>query len=351
MSITDRLLGKKSANGKPHIDSVSPGFALMGGEVRINGKSLQPHELHRPSVRFGEVEGAVVISSDDFVIARVPDGAASGNIFVVANGQDSNPQSVQIAQLVADGMHPVTNPAIDRDGNLFVTFSGSRGQKVPVAIFKIDPDDVVKPFVTDMMNPTSMAFDREGQMYVSSRNDEAVYKVSPSGAISTYAEGMGIATGIAFDAAENLYVGDRSGTIFKIARDRQIFVFATLEPSVSAYHIAFGPQGDMFVAAPSTSSFDCVYKVDPHGTVSVFYRGLGRPQGLALDVEGNVYVAASLAGQRGIVKITPQGKANLEVAGNGLVGLAFSPDKSAILAANSSVHRIEWNIHGFSLLP
>ena len=48
----------------------------------------------------------------------------------------------------------------------------------------------------------------------------------------TAALGMGIATGIAFDREENLYVGDRSGTIFKIARDRQIFVFATLEASV-----------------------------------------------------------------------------------------------------------------------
>jgi sugar lactone lactonase YvrE len=178
-----------------------------------------------------------------------------------------------------------------------------------------------------------------------------VYKVAPNGTMSSYAEGMGVATGIAFDAAENLYVGDRSGTIFNIARDRQIFVFATLEPSVSAYHIAFGPHGDMFVTGPSTSSFDSVYKVDPHGTLSVFYRGLGRPQGLALDVEGNVYVAASLAGKRGIVKITPQGKANLEVSGQGLVGLAFAPGKSAILATNGAVHHISWNIQGRPLLP
>jgi sugar lactone lactonase YvrE len=169
--------------------------------------------------------------------------------------------------------------------------------------------------------------------------------------MSTYAEGMGVATGIAFDAAENLYVGDRSGTIFKIARDRQIFVFATLEPSVSAYHIAFGPGGDMFVTGPSTSSYDCVYKVDPHGTVTVFYRGLGRPQGLALDIEGNIYVAASLAGKRGIVKITPQGNASLEVSGLGLVGLAFAPGKSAILATNNAVHRIAWDIQGLPLLP
>ena len=351
MSISDRLLGKKNVNGKPHIETVAPSFALPGGEVRIIGKSLRPPELRRPSVHFGEIEGTVLISSDDFVVVRVPEGAASGPVVVGTNGHVSNAHSIKVAALVADNLHPVTNPALDREGNLYVTFSGSRGQKVPVSIFKIDTNYNVKPFLSEMMNATSIAFDREGQMYVSSRHDEAVYKVAPNGTVSTYAEGMGVATGIAFDAAENLYVGDRSGTIFKIARDRQIFVFATLEPSVSAYHIAFGPQGDMFVTGPSTSSFDCVYKVDPHGTVSVFYRGLGRPQGLALDVEGNVYVAASLAGKRGVVKITPQGEATLAVSGQGLVGLAFAPGKSAILATNSSVHHISWNIQGLPLLP
>src|ERR1700675_1080484 len=345
MSISDRLLGKKNVNGKPHIEAVAPTFALPGGEVRIMGRGLRPPELRRPSVRFGEIEGAVLISSDDFLVARVPEQASSGPVTVSTNGtgahgQVSNAHAINVAVTVADNLHPVTNPALDREGNLYVTFSGSRGQKVPVSIFKIDTNHNVKPFLSEMMNATSIAFDREGQMYVSSRHDEAVYKVAPNGTVSTYAEGMGVATGIAFDAAENLYVGDRSGTIFKIARDQQIFVFATLETSVSAYHIAFGPQGDMFVTGPSTSSYDCVYKVDPHGTVSVFYRGLGRPQGLALDVQGNVYVAASLAGKRGIVKITPQAKANLEVSGQGLVGLAFAPGKSALLATNNAVHHL-----------
>jgi sugar lactone lactonase YvrE len=240
----------------------------------------------------------------------------------------------------------VTNPAVDAEGNIYVTFSGSRGQKVPVAIYKIDTSYSVKPFVADLMNPTAISFDRAGQMYVSSRFDGTVYRVAANGTVSSYAQGMGIATGMAFDGAENLYVGDRSGTIFKIARDRQIFVFATLEPSVSAYHLAFGPHGDLFVTGPTTSSFDCVYKVDPQGNVSTFYRGLGRPQGLAFDVEGNLYVAASLAGKRGIVRITPDGKASSAVAGNGLVGLAFAPGRSAVLATTNAVHHLSWNIQG-----
>ena len=351
MSISDRLLGKKNVNGKPHIEAVAPSFALPGGEVRIIGRALRPPEFRRPSVRFGEVEGAVLISSDDFLVARVPENAVSGPIVVGTNGDVSNAHSIKVAVPVADNLHPVTNPALDHQGNLYVTFSGSRGQKVPVAIFKIDTNYAVTPFLQDMMNATAIAFDREDQMYVSSRHDETVYKVAPNGTVSSYAEGMGVATGIAFDRQHNLYVGDRSGTIFKIAPDRQIFVFATLEQSVSAYHLAFGPRGDLFVTGPTTSSFDCVYKVDPHGSVSVFYRGLGRPQGLAFDTDGNLYVAASLAGKRGIVKITPDAKASLEVSGQGLVGLAFAPGKSAILATNNAVHHISWNIQGLPLLP
>jgi len=350
MGISDRLLGKKNVNGKPHIETVAPSFALPGGEVRIVGSGLRPPELRRPRVHFGEVEGTVLISSDDFVIARVPDGAVSGPVVVGTNGHVSNSHALKVAVPIADNLHPVTNPALDREGNIYVTFSGSRGQKVPVAIFKIDTNYAIKPFLNEMMNATAIAFDREGQMYVSSRHDETVYKVAPNGTMSSYAEGMGVATGMAFDREQNLYVGDRSGTIFKIAPDRQIFVFATLEPSVSAYHLAFGPHGDLFVTGPTTSSFDCVHKVDPHGSVSVFYRGLGRPQGLAFDAAGNLYVTASLSGKRGIVKITPDAKASLQVSGQGLVGLAFAPGKSAILATNSAVHRISWGIQGLPLI-
>jgi sugar lactone lactonase YvrE len=338
-------------NGAPRIEAVAPALALAGGEIRITGSGLRPQELRRPKVQFGEVEGSLVVSSDAFLVARVPEGAISGPVVVATDGHVSNPQSVKVAVPIAENLHPVTNPALDPEGNIYVTFSGSRGEKVPVAVFKIDTNYVVKPFVPEMMNATSIAFDRQGQMYVSSRFDGSVYRVAPNGTMTTYAEGMGVATGIAFDRDQSLYVGDRNGTIFKIAPDQQVFVFATLEPSVSAYHLAFSPQGDLFVTGPTTSSFDRVNKIDPNGTVTTFYKGLGRPQGLAFDVDGNLYVAASISGRRGIVKITPDGKANLEVAGQGLVGLAFAPGRSAILATTSSVHHLSWNIQGLPLLP
>ncbi len=102
----------------------------------------------------------------------------------------------------------------------------------------------------------------------------------------------------------NLYVGDRSGTIFKISPSRQIFVFATLEPSIAAYHLAIGPDGYLYVTGPTTSSFDCVHRISHEGEVETFYRGLGRPQGLAFDAMA-VSTCASVAGRKGVVRIDP----------------------------------------------
>jgi sugar lactone lactonase YvrE len=338
-------------NGAPQIDAIEPMCALPGGEVRITGQGLRPQELRRPAVQFGDVDGSIVISSEQFIVARVPEGASSGNVVVATNGHRSNPREVRVAVPVAENLHPVANPAVDAEGNIYATFSGSRGQKVPAAIFRIDASHDVQPLVSEMMNPTGMAFGHDGNLYVSSRYDGTVYRVSPDGNVTSYAEGLGVATGIAFDGEGNLYVGDRSGTIFKIGRDRQIFVFAMVEPSVSAFHLAFDNGGNLYVTGPTTSSFDAVYQVDPHGHVEVFYRGLGRPQGLAFDVQGNLYVAASLHGRRGIVKLTPDRQASLAVSGQNLVGLAFGPGGTAVLATTSGVLSLAWGIQGRTLIP
>ncbi|MBV9675174.1 MAG: gluconolaconase, partial [Acidobacteriaceae bacterium] len=191
-----------------------------------------------------------------------------------------------------------------------------------------------------------LTFDKEGLLYVSSRYDGIVYQVTPSGNMSVYVEGMGVATGIAFDSEENLYVGDRSGTIFKISKSRQIYVFATLEPSIAAYHLAFGPEDYLYVTGPTTSSFDSVHRISKAGEVEVFYRGLGRPQGMAFDAEGRLYVAASLKGRRGIIRINPARQAELFLSGPGIVGSAFTPSKAIILATQNALFRVDVGIAG-----
>ncbi len=343
------LFAKKSVNGKPHIESVVPSAALPGGEIRISGSGLKPPELTRPIVEFGEATGSIVVSSDTFVVAKVPESASSGSVMIRTDGYVSNPSEIRVGMLMADNLHPVTNPAVDVKGNIFVTFSGSRGQKVPISVYKIDTDYNVKPFLTELMNATAIVFDHAGDMYVTSRYDGTVYRIKDGGSMTTFAEGMGTATGMAFDANQNLYVGDRSGTIFKINPSGEIFVFATLEASVSAYHLAFARDGGLYVTGPTTSSYDAVYRIAPNGTVTEFYRGLGRPQGLAFDVAGNLYVAASHSGKRGIVRITPDKDASLAVSGHGIVGLAFTSSKGAVITTTNAVYYLNLGIEGMPL--
>ena len=286
----------------------------------------------------------MIVGSDSFVIARVPEGATAGGLVVQSGQQSSDPWACDIGVLVAENLHPVANPAVDSSGNIFTTFSGSRGQKVPVAVYKIDLNFTMKPFINDLMNATGLTFDSEGMLYISSHYDGFVYQVTPNGNMSVFVEGMGVATGIAFDSQHNLYVGDRSGTVFKISPDRQIFVFATLEPSIAAYHLAFGPDGYLYVASPTTSSFDSIHRVSNNGEVEVFYRGLGRPQGMAFDDEGRLYVAASISGRKGVVRIDPARRAELFLSGPGIVGLAFTPSRAMVVATTNAIYRVDVQI-------
>jgi hypothetical protein len=329
---------------RPTILKVEPPAAITGGELHIRGRNLTA--AGTPSVRLGDQAAQLIVAGNSYIIARVPESAMVGEILVANNSGQSEIVEAHLGVQIADSLHPVSNPAVDREGNIYSTFSGSRGQKSAVSIYKIDINYNSNPFVTDLMNPTGLAFDREGLLYVSSRYDGIVYQITPTGNMSVFVEGMGVATGLAFDGDENLYVGDRSGTIFKISRSRQIYVFATLEPSIAAYHLAFGPEDYLYVAGPTTSSFDGIYRISKAGEVEMFYRGLGRPQGIAFDEAGRLYVSASFEGRRGIIRIDESRKPEQFLSGPGIVGLAFSPSKALILATHNSLYRVDVGIAG-----
>jgi hypothetical protein len=340
------LMKSESATA-PRIESIQPLVALPGGEIEVQGANLGPVSYRRPVAMVGDLAAPVVMSRSKRMMLRVPEEAQSGRLRILQNGAQSNAVQLEVANLIATGVHAVASPAVDGQGNIYVTFSGQRGQETPVSVFRVESGGEMRPFLSGIMNATGLATDPEGNLYVSSRQEGTVYRVTPAGAASVYAEGMGIATGIAFDTEQNLYVGDRSGTIFKIAPDRQIFVFATLEPSVAAYHLAFGIDGTLFVTGPTTSSYDNLYAIDRDGQTTIFYRGLGRPQGLAVDIAGSVYVAASLRGRRGVVRVSQPNEASLAIAGSGIVGFTFSPGGNALVATSGAVYDVALGIEGW----
>src|SRR5438128_3638884 len=337
-------------NGIPRIESVAPAAAIPGGEVEIRGSGFATRTHLRPAVRFGEAEATLALASPQRLVARVPEGANGGVVRVITPEHESQPFPVAVGMQIADNLHPVASPAVDADGNIYVTFSGPRGQRVPVSLYKITSNFNVKPFVTSLTNPSGLALDRTGDLFVSCRNDGTIHRVSTDGRSEQWIEGMGVATGLAFDRDQNVYVGDRSGSIFKISASREIFVFATLEPSIAAYHLAFGFDDYLYVSGPTTSSFDSIYRISPSGEVDRFFTGFGRPQGLAFDIEGTLHAVASYRGRRGIFQFRDPKKPELVVAGLSLVGLAFDSHENLIVVDSGSLYRVRLGILG-KLLP
>src|SRR5215831_17629066 len=184
------------------IKNVVPKAALPGGEVVIEYSGRELAGTSQPEVRFGDFSAQVTMASSEQIIAKVPESSAElgiSELIVATNGDISRPFPYEIGRKLASNLHPVANPAIDGEGNIYATYSGRRGQKTPVSIYKISPRGGVTSFVTDIMNATGLSFGLTGDLFVSSRFEGNIYRVDRTGRTELFTEGMGIATGMAFD--------------------------------------------------------------------------------------------------------------------------------------------------------
>lgn len=333
------------------IERIDPAAGIPGGEVTIECARESVNSAPPLSVWFQDEPAHVVAATPSRALVLVPELIAGARVEVSAGSDlqaNGNPIQFLMAQKLTAGVHPVSSPAFDpADGSLFVTRSGARGEDVPVSLFRISTDGDLEEFSSDITNPTSIAFDRSGRMFVTSRFDGAVYRVTSLSEAVMFAGDMGIATGLAFNRKGEMFVGDRTGVIYRVNGIGEAKPWAQMEPSVSAYHLAFGPDDALYASGPTVSSFDSIMRFDANGEPTIFYRGLGRPQGLAFDREGNLFVAASVRGRRGIVRISPDAsETEIVVAGMNLVGLAFSAKGEMIVATNDAIYSLPLGIYG-----
>jgi sugar lactone lactonase YvrE len=319
--------------------AVHPLWAVERGQVVITGNHFQ---VDPPvTVRIGgELARPVRISASEICV-NVPEGLEGGRTPVRLEEVPGETAYIEVGAPLATGLHMVDSPVFDRDGNLYVTFSGSRGQQMPISLFVVRPDGTREPFAAEVPNPTSMAFGPDGMLYVSSRFDGSIHRVAPDGTVVTHATDLGVACGIAFGPDGALYVGDRSGSILRVVGGRAVLV-ATLPPSVAAFHLAFGPDGWLYVTGPTLAARDPVHRVSLEGEVETFYDGFGRPQGLAFDDQGRLHVVDALAGAGGVYQFRPgdRGAPQQVVAGGGVVGIAFDPGGGLVLASSDAVYRL-----------
>jgi sugar lactone lactonase YvrE len=288
----------------------------------------------------GGVPARIAFAAPDRVAVVVPDGLEGGETPVKVSWAPGATLYASVGSVIATGLHQVDSPVVDAQGYVYVTYSGTRGQQATVSVFRVTPDGAREPFVTGLVNATSMAIGPDGRLYVSSRFEGRVYRVGEDGSYDVFASDLGVATGLAFAPDGGLFVGDRSGTVFRIDPDGHATTFATLPASMAAFHLALGPDGWLYVSAPSLSTYDYVRRVDPEGHVEVLPVPFGRPQGLAFDGHGVLHVVEALAGASGVYALRPGRPRELVVAGPGLVGVTFAPDGSLIVASNDIVYRL-----------
>jgi sugar lactone lactonase YvrE len=321
----------------PTISSVRPLRAVEGGRVTIFGSSFPPDRLQ--TVPLGDTPARVAFASSSRLVLTVPEDLEGGPTPVKIPGAPGETVFVTVGARWATGLHQVDNPVFDPHGNLFVTYSGSRGQEAPVSIFRVTRDGTREPFASGIVNATSMAFGPDGRLYVSSRFEGAVYRIDETGGHEQVASDLGVACGIAFDRDGLMYVGDRSGTIFRV-RDGQASAFATIPASVAAFHLAMSADQELFVTAPTLNAYDYVYRVDRDGRVRTLPSPLGRPQGLAFAPDGTLHVIDALAGSSGVYRFADlDGPPELVVTGGALVGIAFGPQGEIVVASNDTAYR------------
>ena len=324
----------------PRVTAVHPLCAIEGGRISIRGTAFPVDGRSLPEVRVGQLAARVVHASPSEVSAIVPSGVDGGRAPVRLAGVADDGAFVEIAAPFATGLHQVDNPIFDRDDNLYVTYSGTRGQQVPVSIFRVRANGTREPFSTAIVNPTSMAIDPQNRLYVSSRFEGTVYRVAEDGTAEPFAHDLGVACGLAFSAGGTLFVGDRSGTIFRVDANGKAAAFASLPASVAAFHLAFGPDQALYVTGPTLSTCDELYRIAPDGTVTTRYARFGRPQGLAFDPGGTLFVVEALAGASGLYRVPPSGAPELVLSGPGLVGVAFDAAGTMVVTSNDTAYRL-----------
>jgi sugar lactone lactonase YvrE len=273
-----------------------------------------------------------------------------------------------------DTLPSFNNPVgitVDGAGNLYVADYGNN------LIRKITPLGTVSAFagsgmqgsangaanISTFNEPTSIAADASGNLYVADAGNNLIRKISPTGIVSTLAgvdstgsvNGPGASAsffdplGVAVDGSGNVYVADAGNDMIRMISPAGIVsTFAGNNASVANGALAStafnNPTGvaidgakNIFVANYLNNT---ILEINPAGTVSAF-AGSGQagssngldtsatfyyPNSVAVDTAGNVYVAD---GTNNLIRKITRGGMVSTLAGSGVAGAIDSTGTAA----------------------
>ncbi len=330
---------------KANIKQITPEIGLPGGIVNISGKGFTPWEIKNEDIDFCGKEPWIDGVSETNIITTIPVKIETGNISIKLNGGVSNKIGFYVPDTIAVGLHLVDNPVCDHDGNIYATYSGSRGESTHVSLYKISPFGEKTVYLKGLTNATSLAIDKKGDLFISSRFNGKVYKSSEEQEYTLYSQGLGVAFGLAFNSANDLYAGDRSGSIFKISENGIAEFFASIPQSYISFHLAFDSKDRLYVSNPTHIGENFIFRVLPDGKVEQFHSGYSMFHGFCFDSKDNMYITEVKRNESRIIKLDIEtGEWEVLITGSNFIGANFDNNDNLLISSSNAIYRVNKDI-------
>jgi sugar lactone lactonase YvrE len=262
--------------------SVSGNVSTVAGNQTIgyvNGPALSA-AFYAPNGQAFDAQGNLYVADFGNNIIRkiTPAGVVSDFAGTGVAGYRNGAADTAHYKGTTDSLAMFNNPqgvAVDAAGNVYVA---DRGNNVIREILttgrtKTIAGNKVKGFIdaTDEQaffnNPTGVAVDSKGNVYVTDQGNSALRMISPAGVVTTLVGNpiqsslLNFPSAITIDATGNLYLTDEGGRIFEFTTAKVLYLLAG---KLNSPGFTNGPG--------ATATFN-------------------NPQGIAVDASGNIYVS------------------------------------------------------------
>jgi Bacterial Ig-like domain (group 3)/MBG domain (YGX type)/NHL repeat len=286
--------------------------------------------LNNPNAVAVDASGDLFIADYNSAVVREvkpgPNGLSDGTITKFA-GNGSFGYS-------GDG-GPATSAMLGRPNGLTVDAHGDLliSDAADDVVRMVDPQGTITTVVGGLNYPAGLAIDSSGDLFIADQNNNVIRELKPGadgqfsslGTTTTVAGGgqeLVNATGVAVNAQGDLFVSDQiDGLVQEVTPSGVITTVASGLDQPSG--LAIGPNGDLFIAetgsnvvlelTPGTGgrfSDGTITTVAGDGTAGYSGDGgpatsaaLNLPSGLALDAQGDLFIADS--GNQAIREVTP----------------------------------------------